>query len=46
MKQKSVYAVPESEVLELRQDRSFLDYESQGEATDIEKPYIIQGQWD
>ncbi len=46
MKQKSVYEAPESESLELRLDRSFLDYESQGEATSVEKPYIIQGGWD
>lgn len=46
MKQKSIYEVPESELLELKWDKDFLDYTSQEKVTSAEKPYIIQGEWD
>lgn len=46
MKQTRVYEVPECELLELKLDKGLLDYQSQGEATSVEKPYMISGSWD
>ena len=41
MEHKRVYEVPESELLELKLDKDFLDYTSQKQGVEVEKPYII-----
>ena len=46
MKQKSVYEVPESELLELKWDKGFLDYTSQKEGVQVESYNLDAGQWD
>lgn len=46
MKQKRVYEVPESEQLELKLDKDFLDYTSQKQGVQVESYKLESDQWD
>ena len=46
MEHKRVYEVPESELLELKLDKGFLDYTSQREGVQVESYNLDADQWD